>query len=565
MSLGASSASGDPSMAPCSAPSEAAAAAAIVAKPNARSLLETLIHAAVALFPLALGLGSALLAFGYLGTCRWRFAGAAALMGVVLIYLVRREADEGARERDFFLEALVCALLAVSSRSLAQAFLNVELAADFKLAHTNAVEFMRGESDNLYAARYPYWGCLAVVLSYVYRVFGEGRRVYESFNLACAGIATLALCYAGRKLTRRPAAGLAAGVVFGFWPALIGYSSLLTPEHPFIMLFPCACLTFMHATTSRVPRAKLGWLAATGCLVGLMDCFKPVAIVLLVAFVFALIVHGDHGDVPTFLTRPRLLARMTLSLRRRLLLWSGVLVLVLGAGFAATRELGYLAVEHNAGYPVNRHGLGETLRVGLDPKGRGMYPSYVRDRVVRAQVRYGADFEGASRALLAETLELVERNRSRMPAVLRFKFVYLWSSEGQTLRWSTRYPKANSRTAYEPTPLRRYLLPGYDAYWILVLVLACSGALFSAVRRPGPGMLGVSLFVAGSAMVLLLTEVQQRYRSTLAPALALLAGYGVVGVYRCVSCSREDLGRVRRWLSVRFERATKGGRQQPGF
>jgi hypothetical protein len=515
--------------------------------------LETWIHAAVAVFPLALGLMAAMYAFGFLGWLGQRFAGAIVLTAASLIYMVWREENPSEAEKGgFFIKALFCALVATSARSLAQAFLNQQLVSDFGQVHTNAVEFMRGEGPNLYAARYPYWGFLAVVLSYVYSVFGKGRVVYENFNLVCAAVTTLALCYTGRGLTRSPAAGLAAGLVFAIWPAMVAYSSLLTPEHPFMMLFPCACLTFMRAVASNAPRAKLGWLAATGCLVGLMECFKPVASVLLLVFALTLLIH--RAEAPALVGLPQPIRRILALPRRGPMLWTGVLLLTLGACFGAVKEIGYSLVEQNAGYPTNRYGLGETLRVGLDPEGMGKYSASVRERVREIEEHYGADFEGAHRALMADTLRIVKRSWQRMPVVIARKFAYVWSSEERTLAWTTRSPRDNSLTAYLSEPLRRFALPLCDAYWILVLVLACAGAVLCAIRRPGPGMVDVGLFVAGVAFVLLFTEVQQRYRSVIAPALALLAGYGALGLSRCLSWSREDVGRMLGSLRSRFVR-----------
>ncbi|MBN1612004.1 MAG: glycosyltransferase family 39 protein [Polyangiaceae bacterium] len=520
---------------------------------DAPPALETWIHAAVALFPLALGLMAAVYAFGFLGRPGERFAGAVVLTGVALVYMVRREENRPKAEKNsFFVKALFCVLLATSVRSLAQAFLNQQLVSDFAQVHTNAVEFMRGEGPNLYAARYPYWGFLAVVLSGVYSVFGKGRLIYESFNLVCAAITTLALCYAGRGLTRSAAAGLAAGLVFALWPAMVAYSSLLTPEHPFVMLFPCACLTFMRAVTSHAARARLGWLAATGCLVGFMECFKPVASVLLAVFAITLLIH--RAEAPALVGLPRPIGRILALPRSGPILWTGALLVTLGACFGAVKEVGYSLVEYKAGYPINRYGLGETLRVGLDPEGMGKYSTAVQERVREIEGHYGADFEGAHRALMADTLRIVKKSWRRLPAVLVGKFAYVWSSEERTLAWATRSPRDNSRTAYMSEPLRRFALPLCDAYWILVLVLACSGAVLCAIRRPGLGMMDVGLFVAGVASVLLFTEVQQRYRSVIAPALALLAGYGAVGLSRCLSWSREDARRMLDPLKSRFAR-----------
>jgi hypothetical protein len=534
-------------------PTQAADPSAVaLLAPRSRMMAETAVHAGAALFPLGLGLLCALSEFGALDVYRWRYAGAMVLVGTFLVYLVRcEENDQDPARFGFFAKALFCALLAMSVRSVVLAFLNADLSTDYAKVHQNATEFLRSGTKNAYAARYPYWGFLAVILSLVYRVFGNSHLVDENFNVICAGVTTMALCYAGRALTRSPPAGLASGLVFAFWPSLIVYSSLLTPEHLFAMVLPFVCLAFRHAMTSLPPRDKLRWFAATGCLVGLMECFKPIASVFLIALALTLVLCADSEQSPVFLAHPRLV-RLLPRPRHRLLLWSGTLVLALAGGFVAVRELGNAAVEYKAGYPVNRHGLGETLRVGLDWRGRGRYARSVRDRLVEVQRRFGTDFRAADDVLMKDVKLILRKRYAELPGLFLDKFHYFWSSEDQMYYWATHAPRDNGLTAYDAQALGFYVRPWLDTYGTLVLLLACSGAVLCALRRPGPAMLSVALLLLGMASVLLITEIQQRYRSVTGSAVALFAGYGAVAVRGWLLAARE---RVR---SLRVRRQAQG-------
>jgi hypothetical protein len=532
--------------------------AAEPAGPRSRVMAERAVYATAALFPLGLGLLCALGEFQYLDVYRWRYAGAMVLVAAFLIYVAGRESDdEAATKLGFFTKALFCALVAMSIRSLVLAFLNAGLSTDYAKVHENAKDFMHSEAGNVYAARYPYWGFMAVIMSLVYRVFGSTRLVYENFNVVCSGITTMALCYAGRGLTRSRAAGLAAGLVFACWPSLILYSNLLTPEHLFAMLLPFVCLTFRHAMTSLPPREKLRWFAATGCLVGLMECFKPIASALLFALALTMVIHADPEQAPAFFARPGLLARIASTPRRRLLPWTGVLVLVLAGGFEATRELGLAAVEYNAGYAVNRHGLGETLRVGLDWRGRGRYARSVRERLEEVQEQYGADFRATDAVLMRDVRVMLSEHYTELPRLFLDKFYYFWSSEDQMYYWATHAPRHNGLIAYDARALDFFVRPWIDTYGALMLLLACCGAVLCALRRPGPAMLSVALLLVGMACILLITEVQQRYRSVTGSAVALLAGYGVVAVHGWLSWARTKVGSARslakilRWSAPR--------------
>ncbi|MCI8494059.1 phospholipid carrier-dependent glycosyltransferase [Anaerotruncus sp.] len=244
----------------------------------------------LAIFPLLLAAYfTATYVFGY-----WRarpylpvlIAGWGAL-ACLCIYAFRRVSGTVSRGQEWLLLG-VLALLAFTVRMYAVLLIQTQPAVDFWLAHQNAVSLAQTgvPSDPHVYSMATAWGFYAITLSGLYSLFEPSVFTTQAFNCVL-DTATVVLLYFGTKLCLKSRIiAFFAASFYAFFPSIIIYIGVLTPEFIAIPLMTGSILLLEYLQRSRRSGSKWFWVWAVsiGLVWGVANAYRPFGVVFLVAF-----------------------------------------------------------------------------------------------------------------------------------------------------------------------------------------------------------------------------------------------------------------------------------------
>ena len=423
-------------------------------------------------------------------------------------------------------EALILFLLfagTVLVRALSQAFFNTQPISDYMDAIKAATAFMDGPTRSLETARFPYWGFYRITLTALFDLFSPTIETVKSFNLLLAGLTAVSMYLLGKKMAGSRRFGALAALMYVIDPANLLYINMPTGEHIFALLFPIAILLFLmlFAQTERKTAIRIGLALSLGIVIGLMDIYKPMVPVLLIAMGITLALTEWLAVKPA----------AEKEKRTKRIAMDALLIVVMLVTFVSTKQVCYSAIEHYAGIPPNRHGVGWTLRVGLNQESKGRVSAPLAYEMSTMYFESGEDYEAVRDVLIADALAQIEGMPfTEVFTFAREKFTFTWQSNQDFYNWATNTQIETGLMGYDGERLRLLGDPLNDAFLVFSLLLSALGAGYCALKREDKGTLVVGLFILGFTLLLLVVEVQQRYRSVLASAIPFFMAYGLYAV-----------------------------------
>jgi len=320
---------------------------------------------------------------------------------------------------------------------------------------------------------------MSLTLLPVYLVLGRNYAALRVWVCLLSAATVLALAW----FTRRAFGSLAAlcgAAVLALDPGHFYYAQHLVSEIPYCLLATLTMGSMLRAFADGTPpRARLGWSAVTGVLSGLATLVRPQFV-----FVLALVVAGS------LLARERRRLLPQVALQAGLFLaclapWLVRNAVVLGSPTLSTLSGCLFLGTHNE------------IIVNSPKRGSWMRP----DPLVTSD--WPTDEVGYDRRCWAEGLEFVRSRPELMPGLVYEKFLRLVSLSPGT----------------DNTLLRRAWAVGW-----LVTAPLCSVGLVLAWKRNRTGFWIVSAHIGGVLLLTLLFCGTVRYRHTVNPELAGLAG-----------------------------------------
>ena len=442
-------------------------------------------------------------------------------------YAFRRVPDRVSRRQEWLLLGAL-ALLAFAVRMYAALLIQTQPTSDFLLAHQNAVSLAQTgvPSNPSKYAMASAWGIYAITLSGVYSLFGPSVLTAQILNCVL-DTATVVLLYFGTKLclkSRRIA--FFAAAFYAFFPSIIIYIGVLTPEFIAIPLMTGSILLLEHLHRSRHSESKWFWVWAVsvGLIWGVVNAQRPVGIVFLIAFAAAELLFFIFPAILDRIRKKKLLLRPLLhSLITVFCVFAMYQMISLGAIALLEQKMGIQTYSSGNGYALYLGlGLDENLQYSKEPA-RNFLSTYSGDP---------ADFH---KACYEKVFTSLQEHWDVYPQILSEKFQTTWG------RYS-RYPETAFLTwAFQsgdpdmPHLLNQYLphistLMGQ--YYLLVCLLAAAGCIYLMRRPTGYSVFTHSLFLFGFALIVLIGEPQGRYKCVIFPILCLLAALGLYALYQ---------------------------------
>lgn len=316
-----------------------------------------------------------------------------------------------------------------------------------------------------------------------------------------------------------------SALLFSINPFYLYYEILLSPDFTFIFLCLTALLVFVMAwrfTKSiwiRLPAALV-----IGVTLALSSFFKSVDKVLIIALLIVFILQ--------FIARGRLT-------KERAVKWAAIAA-VFVIGYSATMNYSYHYIDNYVSGNSNRDVSPYFLNVGLNAEHGGQWSQEVLDVYLGLIRDYDYDFEIINEKMNEHLDEVLEEQKQLVSSgenpdlwkdFMEYKLRKAWGNN-EGLRFVMN-------TIHKDNPLAgmafyEEYLPVVQAFTVVTGFLMFLGGIGALITRERKTVMVAALMVFGFALLLLLSEVQPRYKTVVYPFMAVVSAYGIYCVIQPV-------------------------------
>lgn len=409
--------------------------------------------------------------------------------------------------------------------------------SDFLQAHSVAqmsgfpnVPFANLTPDQIYYKQFPSWGGWMLTLKAVYRVFGAEIWIGQVFN-ATVSSATVVLIYATvKKMLNSRRVAIIAALIFASWPSMIIYTGVLTGEHS--ANFACVLSLFFLSSAQqyRDNNFKLATLfyGLAGISAGLLEMYKAVSAILVIAFLIAELFCYWLPDLVSLIKRDLRFAEFFKKSAT-----FGVVFILSYVLFVQTFLLGLGTFVGTKIEPLTY----ASLYMGLDVETNGQYSletTMLREKMITDY----QDMDRVNNEFKVMLSQKIARDYKQYPELFKKKLEIAWSrylpetflfmfaatNRGSTPEEAIYYQQFYNNITNIVGDLSAH-------YYYVVMFFAAVGSFGHIVMRNNYSVFYCSLYVFGFATVLLLSEVQNRYKTVTYAFLAILAAIGLFLTY----------------------------------
>ncbi|SES81463.1 Dolichyl-phosphate-mannose-protein mannosyltransferase [Natronincola peptidivorans] len=374
---------------------------------------------------------------------------------------------------------------------------------DFARFHNYTIALIHGEYDAYLEIRnvFPHLSGYPLLLSYVYRIFGETVAVGQAFNIFCSIMTAIVIYLLGRQVFGE-AAGQTAGVIFALYPTQIMYNTLLASEHIFLLLFLLALYLFIRYTSVELKGWSLLKLLVVGIVMAVAHIVRPVSS-LLFPPMLAYLLFFQRVDRPA----------------KDFLLEKGKKIALVFLGFILTVGMLNLIYIDTVKVPLGKTAGGFNLYVGTDPERDGMWNPTAWEIIEE----YDHDFDRVHSEAQRRAIERIKNDPIGFIGLAERKFAIQWGTDDYGYYWSMLelYPETDfSLWVREHSDSVKVVA---QSYYMGIIILALLGALYGLKRREADalGLFAMIVLIFAAAHVLI--EVQSRYHHPVVPFFILTA------------------------------------------
>jgi 4-amino-4-deoxy-L-arabinose transferase-like glycosyltransferase len=342
-----------------------------------------------------------------------------------------------------------------------------------------------------------------LTLAGLYRVFGASVQTAKVFIVTLSALTCGFIFKTGKDSTGDHRVGLAAAIFFAVMPSLVAYSGIPTSEHMAIFLITLTTSIWIFVLKSEkldLWNYTIVMYLVVGALIGLVDWFRPVGFILLIAFMISELIYLRKDQ-------------------KILMVISRLVVMVIAAYLVSDLSVVISEKMHGVDLPSVRQKFGQHVLIGTNLKSGGTHNWEDQQIIFDTYRMYSEDYDKASSQLVQLAFERVKENRAEIPHLLEIKFKRVWGNNWQLFDASLDGSNDEELVAY---------LNIIDALlFVSMTFLVGIATIFSILKRSTQEIFMMQLFILGLALVLLILEVQMRYRSVLFPYLMILGTIGM--------------------------------------
>jgi len=370
---------------------------------------------------------------------------------------------------------------------------------------------------NFYRA-FPNWALYVKLIHCLNVHFGAVPLTGIMWN-AIASTASVVLVYLIVYLASgKDVLAILSALLFSINPFYLYYEILLSPDFTFIFLCLGALLVFVSAwrfTKSiwiRLPAALV-----FGVTLALSSFFKSVDKVLIIALMIVLILQ--------WIARGRFT-------KERAMKWAAIAAVFI-VGYSATMSYSYNYIDNYVSGNSNRDVSPYFLNVGLNAEHGGQWSQEVLDVYLGLIREYDYDFDIINEKMKDHLDEVIEAQKLQVASgenpdlwtdFMEYKLRKAWgNNEGLRFVMNT----INKENPLAGMAFYEEYLPVVQAFTVATGFLMFLGGIGGLLTRERKTVMVSALMVFGFALLLLLSEVQPRYKTVVYPFMAVVSAYGI--------------------------------------
>ncbi|ABR46535.1 conserved hypothetical protein [Alkaliphilus metalliredigens QYMF] len=378
---------------------------------------------------------------------------------------------------------------------------------DFARFHQYTQALIRGEYDSYLEIRnvFPHLSGYPLILSYVYRIFGDSVAVGKAFNLFCAVMTAVIIYLIGKEIFGERG-GRIAGLLFALWPTLIMYTPVLASEHIFLLLFLLALYLFLIYTKKPLKGWELLRLLLIGVVMAFSHIVRPVASLLFPPMLVYLLFYQGVGNSLGAFVKDKL----------------KIMVLIILAFTLTMGALNWMYIDQIK-VPLGKTAGGFNLYVGTDPERNGMWNPTAWEIIEE----YDHDFDRVHGEAQRRAIERIKEDPRAFVGLAERKFAIQWGTDDYGLYWSMleRYPETDFGLWVDENKNEVNIFA--QSYYMAIILLALLGCwrLLTKVPSHAVGFFAMIVLIFAAAHVLI--EVQSRYHHPISPFFIVTAVVGI--------------------------------------
>lgn len=419
-----------------------------------------------------------------------------------LLILVYQNSFLNFLEKKPFFLVLWLVALGVGLRVVFLPVISTDFVSDMEDIHMFAIDVASGNPlANL--QNYPniprsiFLNMLGLVLGGIYKIFPPSFTTAKLCMVVLSGLTIWFIYKSGRKIYNSRV-GLVAALSFAIIPALILYTGVLSGEH--VAVFLIAAIIFLYSKLHEIKHNKAHYLIGyllMGGLIGLIDWFRPVGIILLISIFITDLIYVQKREL--------------------LITFAALAGLFVGSLFITNLAVRISERVFQVDVLPASQRLGHYILVGLNPETAGTINGEDYEIANITYEKFGDDHWSAQRYLIQLALERLKGHS--VFNLFRVKFDRMWANQEALFGYSLIGSDDGEMV----------MLMEYAEVFLYLLITIFVGfhAVKSILRRPHPAVFVMQLFILGFALLLLVVEAQNRYVIVVIPYLLLLAALGL--------------------------------------
>ncbi len=390
---------------------------------------------------------------------------------------------------------------------------SIEQISDFNVYFKNAILKNPNFSN---AANFYHWALLSKVFHFFSFVFGKTQLSAILFISMIVTISSILVFILSYLVTKNNKLAFVSGLIYTFWPSNLLYTNIFANEHMaalFMLVSIILFIIFDKGFNSREPINNVLLAIVIGISLSILKFFKPVSIVLIIAFLIYVLLY-------------RILYQQKRYLPAKIII--NILIIIFVHLIVNYGLFAYL--DHLAGQPVNRNPTPFYLYMGLSPQNNrlGFYNNEMVIKYLEYLDTYNKDYNRIGKKLLGDLRDEYSNNLDMLPKIVINKYKITWRSDMDPIYWVSDSIKYPNKLVINKENLIRICLITSQFYYVIILGLYLIGIIYSALDfNKNKYLFLLNLIIFGFSMTLLISETQGRYKIILYPFIALMAAYGL--------------------------------------
>lgn len=395
--------------------------------------------------------------------------------------------------------------------------INTEQISDFAFAlDMSSQSFPLAETSEYYRI-FSNWSLYPLYLKLIQELFRYGAFTGIVFNVVICAFSSafiFILCQLG---FRKDNIGYLAALIYTFWPSHLFYCVVLTPEFLNIFL-TLLFLILMEIVVRRYDKDSTYILTCLSAVVlALSGFFKSIDKIILVAIVILVILFMLRGQFFKFL-----------SLGNRKCKNVVILSALFVVCYIVSCKLIYTGLDYAYGAKINRNPTMNFIYIGLNPETCGTWNEEAYSVYKGNVIDCKYDFKKASSLTFNELKEGLQEEWYLTPTYFASKFSTAWEDNSEI--WWAYITIKEEGSFLKKEAWIQAMNTITQNFWILICFFVCVEAIFLFIRTDR-NYLFICLVLFGFACLMLLSEVQPRYKCVMYPIMSILAAGGMV---RCI-------------------------------